>query len=606
MTTGAAAARGGVANEADAKAMRTDLDRRFSLLDADYHEMEPLWQDLASLIRPTRPRFTKYATSGGVSRRNNNILRAVATLASRTARAGLLNGLASPARPWVALRTDLVNPDDESVEWLEELSGAVLTSYEQNNLYAQLGMMLADSLDFATGLLAAWDDDEKLAHYQTFPVGSFRLGNDFRGRVNQFARQFPSTVAQVVERFGIATVTQTVRDHYSNGRYDQKLNVRHLIASAGTWPKWQSGPHEAPWAWREVYWEGGFAEGKKHLPAGSAGPPPSIPVVGHGVLMIGGFHEFPVFAARWGRSHDDTYGMSSPGIDSLGVNGSLQAMEEMYLTAVEKMTDPPLLAGDNMKNKAVSGLPRAVTYDDSMTGPKGGVRPLYQVNTPIQLLSEHMKEYAKEIEAFYYVDLFRAIIDYDRAQPETAQAVRAKLGERNALIGPTMQTFYDEVIDPLVQRTVAQLMREAGPYWARGQDSPRLSRPPEALQGSELKVQYTSEIAQSLRLAGLEPIERHVGFVAGLAQIVPEAQATLAAKVDALVAEHASISGVPRRLQPTEDELAMLRQREAQAAAAAQAAEQAPGRAKAVKDLSQAQVGGESVLDQLVSAGADQ
>src|SRR5690606_11748676 len=111
-------------------------------------------RDLASHIRPTRERFTITDANRG-DRRNQKIIDSTATIASRTARAGMMGGITSPARPWKRLKTPDPNlMDYGSVRsWLHTVDQRMDTVFLGSNLYNSLPIVYGDVLDFATAAM---------------------------------------------------------------------------------------------------------------------------------------------------------------------------------------------------------------------------------------------------------------------------------------------------------------------------------------------------------------------------------------------------------------------------------------------------------------------
>jgi len=580
---------------------RRALDRLADQLEPAYQDMLPVWQEAVSLTRPTRAKWFAHPTR--TDRRNPRVLRPIARSAGNIAEAGMQHGTASPARPWISLGVDALRPTPLVTEWLEEFTDALLLMFERSNLYDQMAATGRDALDVGTGAMAAWDDDETLSRFESLPIGSYRLGNDRTGRVNAITRSWTMTVAEAAEQWGKEQLSAASQQELQRGNYGTKLTIRHRIAPTSAWPAWDD-PHRnlEAFPWREVYWEGPDATtGGRRDGQDESG----VAIrVGDGVLGRGGYHEFPVLVDRWSRASDDEYGVSSPGIDTLGLNGCLQSMERMYLEAVEKMNAPPIVGGPGLEDSPVSTLARALTIDTQATGKETLARPLFEVRTPVQYLDEHQERYAREIRDLYYVDLFVMFAGDQRADARTAREIAAKLGEKSAMLGPVLQRRYDGFVAPLVERASGQMIRRAQEWWDRGQDAPFLRQPPEALAGSRIRVKFTSEIAEALKLAGLAPIERHMAYRLELGQQLPSALDGARAKIDALLEEHARLSGVPQRLIATADELLAIRRADAQAAQRQQRIQEVESSARATRDLAAAQVGDGNALEAMVAEGS--
>ena len=578
---------------------RRQLDRKAAELEPSYQAMVPSWSDVASLTRPTRPRFLP--DSQRRDRRNSRILIPAARYAGNISSAGLQHGTASPARPWINLGVDELEPSPAVTEWLQDLTKAQLTVYERSNLYEQMAMSGRDAMDFGTGLMASWDDEDDISRFQTFPIGSYRLGNDRRGMVAVFHRTWQLPLGEVIERWGEDNLSDYARSEARGHRWLTKIAINHLIMPEGYWPEFedQYGALDH-FPFREAYWEGPARPESRRDAAPFRGR--GSMHLGDGVLAWGGYHEFPIMADRWDRDFEDEYGASSPGLDTAGLNACLQMMERMGLAAVEKMNDPSVVVGPGFKNSPVSTLARAIMVDSEATGRDSTARPLFDVKTPVQHLHAREQWYAQMIRELYSVDVFLMFAGDDRSEARTARETGAKLAEKSSMLAPILQRRFDNFISPAVQRTTAQLFRRADEWWRQGRDAPFLRKPPPELQGRRIRVQFTSEIAEALKLAGLDPIERHLAYRLEIGQVVPAFLDGVRAKADDIVREHGRLSGVPERLLATEEEVAAVRQADAEAAARERKVAETEAAAAAMKNMAAAKVGDGNALEHVVGA----
>ncbi len=163
------------------------------------------WRDLGDYILPRRPRWFVEDTNRG-ERRNTKIIDSTATLAARTLRSGMMSGITSPARPWFRLST----PDPKMAEfgdvrqWLQDVTDRMNTVFLQSNLYNSLPIVYGDMGVFATAAMLVEEDFDSVIRTYVFPVGSYMISNDSKGRVRTFYRTFRMTVRQAIQEFGNA------------------------------------------------------------------------------------------------------------------------------------------------------------------------------------------------------------------------------------------------------------------------------------------------------------------------------------------------------------------------------------------------------------------
>jgi cell division FtsZ-interacting protein ZapD len=124
---------------------------------------------------------------------------------------------------------------------------------------------------------------------------------------------------------------------------------------------------------------------------------------------------------------------------------------------------------------------------------------------------------------------------------------------------------------------------------------------PEELQGRNLRVEFTSTLAQAQKLVGIGSTERWLGNIGQMAEVFPQARHKV--RVFKTVDKMADILGVDPEMVASDDEAMESLAQEMQQHQAAQMAETASTAAKGAKDLSEAEVGGSNALEQLVGAG---
>ncbi|MGF8726455.1 portal protein, partial [Klebsiella pneumoniae] len=86
--------------------------------------------------------------------------------------------------------------------------------------------------------------------------------------------------------------------------------------------------------------------------------------------------------------------------------------------------------------------------------------------------------------------------------------------------------------------------------------------PPEELQGTPLKVEYVSILAQAQKSIGISSVERFVGFVGNLAKANPAALDKL--NIDQTIDEYGNMLGVPATIVNSDDEVQATREQRAQ------------------------------------------
>jgi hypothetical protein len=218
--------------------------KRYELLYAqlknERSSFDAHWKELGDYVLPRRPRFSLTDVNRG-DRRNRNIIDSTASLAVRTLRSGMMSGVTSPARPWFRLTTpDPGLSDQGSVkEWLHLVTQRMSTVFLKSNLYNTLPIVYGDLGVFGTAAMYVEEDFDDVIRTSSFPIGSYMISKDYRGKINLFIREFRMTVRQLVEQFGSklpngtidwSNFSQTVKNQWLNGNTEMWIDVIHVIS----------------------------------------------------------------------------------------------------------------------------------------------------------------------------------------------------------------------------------------------------------------------------------------------------------------------------------------------------------------------------------------
>jgi hypothetical protein len=314
------------------------------------------------------------------------------------------------------------------------------------------------------------------------------------------------------------------------------------------------------------------------------------------LLRESGFEELPTLVSRWDVLGDDPWG-TGPALDALGDAKALQFRERQKAKRIDKHNDPAMVASPDLKNKRTSLLSGDVTYVGFTPSGVPHLQPAHVVNHDTSSLNEDIAAIMQRISRAMDEDLFLMLMLSDRREI-TAEEVARKYEEKVTMLGPILERQNDEKLDPAIDRAFAIALR-------RG----LLPPPPEELQGSPLKTEYVSLLAQAQRLVSASSIERYSGFIGGLAKGQAEAGQvpTILDKFDFDQAadEYADALGVPASVVRSDEEVEQIRAERADQARAQQiaaSAEPIATAAKAAKDLSETNVQGRSALDRIVEA----
>lgn len=541
------------------KTSRDRYEKRVGALRNERESFMNHWKELNEYNSPRRGRFFIEDRNKG-KRVHKSIINSKGLKALKVATAGLFAGVMSPTRPWHRLAT----PDPELMnfapvkEWLHMVELQQRAIFNAGNLYTMAPTMISELLQFGTGCMTQLDDEENLAKFFTHTVGSYFIAQDNNFVTNTLVREYMMTAEQMALEFvpkGSSTdiLSQSVRTALARNRLDQWFPVTHFIE-----PNDRFRPHNflsqfKPFA--SVKYEPGSKDKNKFL-------------------SESGFDEFPVYAPRWETTGEDIYGTDCPGMGSLGDIKQLQIQEKRKGQAIDKMVNPVLGAPPTVRNVPITSLPGGLNVYDA-GGNNQKIERLYEVSLDLRDFKEDMDRVERRIDDAFFVDLFLAISNMQGVQPRNELELSERNAERLLQLGPVLERLQGEFLDLMVARTFNQQVK-----------ADLLPPPPEELQGSPLKIEYISSLAQAQKAVDTRGIEATVAFQAGLM----DAGMSDGKKIngDRAVEVFADLRGVPPKLIVPQADVDKQREAEAQAAAQQAQLDAATQAAGAARDAGQA------------------
>lgn len=543
-----------------------------SLLNERY-TFDAHWKDLAQFVQPRRTRWFVSDRNKG-DRRNQKIIDSTASLALRTLRSGMHAGMTSPARPWQRISL----PDGDLAkygpvkEWLHTVNQRMLDVYLKSNIYNSFPVLYGDAGLFATGAMAVLEDSDSVIRTHCYPIGSYALGMNYKGKVDTFVREYEMTVFQLVEDFGAdpdtntinwKNISITVHNAWDRGNYQQAVTVVWVVMPNTDYDKDKLTSRYKKFA--SCWYEKGSTDGK--------------------FLRESGYNEFPIIAVRWDVTGEDTYGTDCPGMTTLGSIKGLQMGKKLGAQALEKMVNPPLQAPVELKSQSISMIPGAVSFVADGTG-RQGIRSLHDVNLALDQLEAWNQQDREQINSGFMVNFFLSLINAEREM--TAYEAEQRAQERALILGPTFERFTDEVYDPLVDR-VYPIMERAG----------LIPPPPQEIpEGASLVIQYTSIMAQAQRLAGIVGLDRILTTTVNASQVFPAAVHKI--NIMEAIDEYADILDINPRVIVDSEAAAESYAQQQKMVAQQHAADLAAQGAKAAKDLGNTPMNDNTALSQIV------
>jgi hypothetical protein len=255
---------------------------------------------------------------------------------------------------------------------------------------------------------------------------------------------------------------------------------------------------------------------------------------------------------------------------ALGMIKGLQHGHKRKYQAIDKYVDPHLIADATLRNQVSHAIPGQVTFIDGLASQqKAGMRRLEQELPNIEHLMGDINDIRQLIDRCFYRDMMQMLAGSDNPEM-TAREIEERHAEKVLVLGPLMERLNDELFDPLIDRSFNIMLR-------RGLIPP----PPQELQGQALKVEYTSIMAQALKLMGIANIEKTSSYTGSLAQLNPQALDKL--DVDEAIDTYAEAMGINPRIIRTADQVKGLREARAKQQQMAQMVQMAQPMERAAK-----------------------
>ena len=419
---------------------------RYKSLLAARMAWEPAWKDLAEHFLPLRWR-SQSDTETRPGRLNSRLMDSTGVLDMRTLAAGLHGGMTNPSRQWFSFvpadRESPASPEDMArVEsYLSSAEAAVSAALRRSNFYNTVHALYSDLGTFGTALMLETADAEGL-NFELACPGDYVLDTDGKGRPDIFFRRIALTARQLEQNFGGESLPDTVRSVLMK----PESVTRRFIVIHGVFPR--EGGHSGSAAenlpFASVYWMEETAD-LRGKPA---------------VLKESGFCEFPAFAPRWSVSTGDVYGRS-PAMDVLPDCRMLQGMVTTLRKMQHKIADPPLAVDSALAANGVELMPGGLNFVQSGRDASSAIAAIQQ---PQPAALEHtmkgVEQVREVIHAGLYADLLKMMTDEYRSQV-TAEEISARESERLILIGPVVERLENELLGPLIRRTVG-IMQRAG------------------------------------------------------------------------------------------------------------------------------------------------
>ena len=502
----------------------SQLDRRYKTLQSQRSNWEKHWQELADYMLPRKADITKKRTQG--DKRTELIYDGTAVHAVELLSSSLHGMLTSPSTPWFSMRyrDPALQGDDAANEWLELCMDQMYQAFNRSNFQQEIHELYYDLVVFGTAAFYVEGDLNGL-RFSARHIAEVTVAEDANGKVDTVYRKFKLSARAAAQRFGEQNLPTQMTKDLKNDPHKEH-DVVHVV-----YPRRES--------------KGKIGQNK-----------PIASVYYHldskALISEGGFDDFPFMVPRFVKDSVSTYGRS-PAMNALPDVKMVNKMSETTIRAAQKQIDPPLMVPDDGFMLPVRTTPGALNF--YRTGTRDRLEPLQiGANNPLGLNMEEQRRNA--IRQAFYVD--QLLMSQGPAM--TATEVLQRNEEKMRLLGPVLGRLQSELLQPLISRSFALLLRNG-----------LLPAAPEQLQGQDIDIEYVSPLAKAQKLTDLQSMLRGFEVMMQVAEIAPVMDYL---DSDKLVQYLVEVTGIPARVIRSDDEVARIRRQQAQAAQEQQAMEQ--------------------------------
>lgn len=548
------------------------------------------WADLANHILPRRIRLSTFDVNNG-GKAYRNIVNSTGTRSSRTLATGMMANITNPAKKWFRLniKGNMEELPEDAKVWLYNRTRELNKVFSKSNVYDALQVLYLDLGVFGTGCILVEDDGEDIVRYTSLPVGSYWAGNDAKDRPRIFVREMRMTVRQIVEEFckkmpdnsyDISILSYSTQELWNNGSHEEWIDVCHHIYPND---RFRDGSRIAMFKrYRSVYYEKGGGNGK-----GGSSNYEYDDI--NNFLRDSGYDEFPLLIGRWAKRAEDVYGTDCPGMLALGDIRALQLMERRKAELVALITRPPMTAVAEVVNNGTSVLPGKITYVSGQNV-RDKYAPSVEIRHGTNDIREDIREHELRIKESFYEDLFLMLSQSDRREI-TAREVDEWHEEKLTALGAVFDRVNKDVLEPLIFLTFNKMKRKG-----------HVPEPPQSIKNMDIQIEYESVMSQAQKLIGLSSIERAAGFYGEISALNPDALDTF--DVDELIRVYGDTVSLPPGIIRGAEELESIREQKRAMQQRQEEAMTMVEEAKAAKDLSQAETGGNNALSQMLNGMA--
>ena len=445
-----------------------------------------LWDDIIKYVTPRQTLSSGIAAAG--SSKMSEVYDGTAINGNTILASGLYGFLCPPHSKWFAFKAKdpAVNETYDVRQWLLSATDRMHEELAESNFGLEVFSLFLALSSIGTPCMYEEAGERTTLNFSTKHISEFYIAENKDGLVDTVFREFSYTCRQAVQHFGIENVGEKVRKSYGANKYEESFKFLHAVYPREDYDSSKRDSVNMPFA--SVY----------------------VGIEDKEVISESGYKEFPFMVPRWMKASGEIYGRSP----SSGGLADIKMLNQMSYTIIrrgQKEVDPPINAPAYMEGR-VNQKPRGVNYYKE--GAKDRVEEVKSGgNFSIGMELENQRR--EFINRVYFVDLFLALTMATKTM--TIPEVQERLQEKLIVLAPILGRLQSELFDPLLYRSF-ELCKRAGVFGEIDGDE-NLVDAPEALQGQELEIEYTSKLARAMKLTEVSSFNAAMESIAPLVQV---------------------------------------------------------------------------------------
>jgi hypothetical protein len=543
------------------------LEARLKVLETDFSPWKTLYKDIRDNLVPFEGWFPEDHDSSYNITANDKRMNIDVTRAARIFGAGLYQGLCQPSQQWFKIGLEDQDLDNYGPvkDWLHYVEKLYINTFYRSNFYNVQQRVMKDQ---GWGGTAAYIPERlpgpPWMYFHYFPIGSYRLALGERGRHDTIYRPIKMTAHQIATSFGKDKISGPIKRALDKNP-DEKFEVVHAIEPRDQDDREYGRIDNLNMPFKSCW----FEKNKKVY------------------LRESGFTTFPAVVPRYMEVGDFPYG-AGPGIDAIKQIKLAHRMEKDGLKGFHREVMPPLAIPSRFEG-IIDLTPDGLNF--GLDGDKGSIGPIIQTNINWQHFQARLDNISRSVDRAFFVDLFLMILNSNSESPrDTATAVLKKYEEKITVLGPAIENQNTQNLDVCFDLMFGIFLQTPG----------LIPPPPPEIQGKNLKIKYTSILAQAQQMTEVSKIHTYLDVADRVAQI--DQQSIIATDSYQILKEAEQAIGIAPKILRTEEEYQGIIEAQRKAQAQAQQAEQLKTMAGAAKDIGSANVDG-TLLGELKEAG---